>query len=104
MNLDNCAPVSYYMVYMTGDDHIVHLETDVHNGRNICVIKDSYGNAMIPWLTSSFDNIYVVDMRYFQLNIKNFVRQMGVTDIAFCMNTFSANGANAQKMEDILVQ
>ena len=104
MNLDNCAPVSYYMVYMTGDDHIVHLETDVHNGRNICVIKDSYGNAMIPWLTSSFDNIYVVDMRYFRLNIKNFVRQMGVTDIAFCMNTFSANGANAQKMEDILVQ
>ncbi|MBR4201636.1 MAG: hypothetical protein IKQ91_10280 [Oscillospiraceae bacterium] len=104
MNLDNCAPVSYYMVYMTGDDHIVHLETDVHNGRNICVIKDSYGNALIPWLTSSFENIYVVDMRYFQLNIKDFLRQHGMTDIAFCMNTFSANGDNAQKMEDILVQ
>ena len=104
MDLENCAPVSYYMVYMTGDDHIVHLETSVHNGRNICVVKDSYGNALIPWLTSSFENIYVVDMRYFQLNIKDFVRQRGVTDMAFCMNTFSANGGNAQKMEDILVQ
>lgn len=104
MNMEGVAPVSYYMVYMTGDDHIVRLETEMHNGRKLCVIKDSYGNALIPWLTSSFEEIYVVDMRYFKLNFVNFARQQGITDILFAMNSFSANGDNAQKMETILTQ
>lgn len=104
MNLDNCAPVSYYMVYMTGDDHIVQLDTEVHNGRRLCVIKDSYGNALIPWLTSSFEQIYVIDMRYFKLNAVDFMRQHAVTDVLFAMNSFSANGGNAQDMETILTQ
>lgn len=104
MNMENVAPVSYYMVYMQGDDHIVRVETEVQNGRKLCVIKDSYGNALIPWLTSSFEEIYVVDMRFFELNFVQFARQQGITDILFAMNSFSANGDNAQKMETILTQ
>lgn len=104
MNLDNTAPVSYYMVYMSGDDHIVHLETDMHNGRRLCVIKDSYGNALIPWLTSSFEEIYVIDMRYFKLNAISFLREHGVTDVLFAMNSFSANGDNGLMIDTIRTQ
>ncbi|MCQ2417677.1 MAG: DHHW family protein [Oscillospiraceae bacterium] len=103
-NIDGWAPVSWYMVYMSGDDHIVHLETEVKNGRRLAVIKDSYGNALIPWLTSSFEEIYVIDMRYFGVNVISYMREKGITDLLFAMNSFSANGTNAQKMETIRVQ
>lgn len=104
MNLDNTAPVSYYMVYMSGDDHIVKLDTEMHNGRKLCVIKDSYGNALIPWLTSSFEEIYVIDMRYFKLNAISFLREHGITDVLFAMNSFSANGDNGLKIDTIRTQ
>ena len=104
MNIDNVAPVSYYMVYMAGDDHIVRVQTDVHNGRRLCIIKDSYGNALAPWLTSSFEEIYIIDMRYFQLNAISFLREHGMTDVLFAMNTFSANGDNGAKVEKIRTQ
>ncbi len=103
-NIDRMAAVSWYMVYMTGDDHVVHIETDVKNDRKLCVIKDSYGNALIPWLTSSFSDIYVIDMRYFRVNAVRYLKEQGVTDLLFAMNTFSANGGNAKKIETIRVQ
>lgn len=104
MNIENTAPVSWYMTYMSGDDHIVKIDTDMPNGRRLCIIKDSYGNALVPFLTSSFEAIYVMDMRYFNLNAINFLREQGITDLLFAMNSFSANGPNAQAMETIRVQ
>lgn len=104
MNIDNTAPVSWYMTYMAGDDHIVKVDTEMPNGRRLCIIKDSYGNALVPFLTSSFETIYVMDMRYFNLNAINFMREQGITDLLFAMNSFSANGPNAQAMETVRVQ
>ncbi len=104
MDIENVAPVSWYMVYMAGDDHVLKITSDVGNGRKLCVIKDSYGNALIPWLTSSFDEIYVIDMRYFNLNAVQFIKDQGITDVLFAMNSFSANGPNTDKIETIRVQ
>ena len=104
MDIENTAPVSWYMTYMSGDDHIVKVDTEMKNGRRLCIIKDSYGNALIPFLTSSFESIYVVDMRYFNLNAISFMREQGITDILFAMNSFSANGGNAKAIETIRVQ
>ena len=30
----------------------------------VLVIKDSYGNSMIPYLCYNFDEVYAVDLRY----------------------------------------
>lgn len=100
-DVDKMATVSWYLVYMCGDDHVVHINTDVKNGRKLCVIKDSYGNALISWLTSSFEDIYVIDMRYFRANAVKYMKDEGVTDLLFAMNTFSASGGNGKKIEGI---
>ena len=92
MNLDGYDNSMYYLVFMGGDDKITHVETDCKNGRTLVIFKDSYGNALVPCLTSSFENIYVCDMRYFELNAIDFCKQVGCTDLLFAMNTFSATG------------
>ena len=104
MNIDKTAAVSWYMVYMSGDDHVVRLNTEVKNGRRLVVIKDSYGNALIPWLTSSFEQIDVIDMRYFNKNAISYIKEVGATDVLFAMNSFSANSGNGRKVETIRKQ
>lgn len=104
INLDNVEPVSWYLVFMGGDEKITHVKTDVTNKRTLVIVKDSYGNALIPYLTQSFSDIYVIDMRYFDLNAVSFMQQVNATDVLFAMNTFSATGSNSECLETIRTQ
>lgn len=84
---------SWYETFIGGDGHEVHIHSDaVSNGRKLLVVKDSYGNALIPFLLYSFEDIYVVDARNFELGLKNFATEHGITDILFAECTFSAQG------------
>lgn len=90
-----------YSTFMGGDAKIVRIETDVKNGRKLAVLKDSYGNAEIPFYTGSFEEIYVLDIRYFDLNAVDFIKEHEITDVLFTMCTFSAVGSNALKIDEI---
>ena len=50
------------------------------------IIKDSYGNALPGYLFGSFEDIYVVDFRYFTKNIVQYVKDNQITDILFANN------------------
>lgn len=104
INLDNVEPVSWYLVFMGGDEKITHVQTDCDNDRTLVIVKDSYGNALVPCLTSSFTDIYVIDMRYFEPNAVDFMKEVGATDVLFAMNTFSATGGNSECLEVIRTQ
>ncbi len=93
---------SSYSTFMGGDAKIVRIETDVKNGRKLLIFKDSYGNAEVPFYTGSFEEIYVCDMRYFDLNAIEFIKDEGITDLLFTMCTFSAVGPNAKGLNTVL--
>ena len=92
--------VSYSSVF-GGDEKIVRIETDVDNGRKLAVLKDSYGNAEIPFYVGSFEEIYVIDVRHFQPNAIDFIKEHGITDVLFSLSTVSVTGQNADCIEDI---
>jgi hypothetical protein len=79
-----------YANFIGGDLPMVRIESEV-NERKILIIKDSFGNAVAPYLTLHFGTIYVMDYRYFDMNVTDFVRRNGISDILFLHNTFSAN-------------
>ena len=93
---------SMYSTFMGGDKKIVRISTDAGTGRKLVVFKDSYGNAEIPFYFGSFDEIYVCDMRYFDLNAIDFIKFTGATDVLFTMCTFSAVGTNANGLDVVL--
>lgn len=85
---------SWYMTFLNGDAYSWKVHSGLcSNGRKILVVKDSYGNCMIPFLLYSFEDIYVVDARKFELNLNTFVRQEGITDVLFAECAFSAVSA-----------
>ena len=93
-----------YLTFFGGDEQIVKVRTDVKNGRKLLLVKDSYGNAIPGYLMGSFEEIYIVDMRYFNLNLVDFINQLGMTDVLFSMATFSAFGNNSYNLPDLLTQ
>ncbi len=79
-----------YSTFMGSDMKLTKVTTSTHNGRKILIFKDSFGNAIPGWLFGSFEEIHVVDCRYFTRNVKKYVRDNGITDIVFTNNVFKA--------------
>lgn len=86
--------IAAYSTFMAGDSRTTHVECFGDNGRKLMIIKDSFGNALPGYLFYSFSDIYVVDFRYFQKNIVDYVRENGITDILFANNISHACSKN----------
>ena len=94
-----------YSTFMGGDYNTTSICTSVGNGRRLLILKDSYGNALTSFLFGSFEEIHVVDCRYFTQNILRFAKERGITDVLFANNLLHAyTPATAQNLRKYLQQ
>ena len=61
--------------------------------KSVLIIKDSYADALTPFLTAHYGNIFVVDPRYVSINLLKKFGDYGLTDILFINNITCANQA-----------
>jgi hypothetical protein len=78
----------YLMFMSTGGATWSVIKTDVDNGKKILVMKDSFGNAWVPYLLSHYEEIYVVDARFYNkyatgLTIPEFIREYEISELLF---------------------
>ena len=55
-------------------------------GKTCLVIKESFGNAMIPFLVGKYKKVYVIDYRYYKKGIIAFAKQNKINDVLFINN------------------
>jgi hypothetical protein len=80
-----------YAMFIGADAIHTKVITENKNGRRLCVFKESFGNALIPELVPYFEEIYVIDIRFFGMSAIDYMKQQGITDILFVNNIFAAN-------------
>ena len=97
-----------YMCFMSGDHPAAMITTDVE-GPVALVLKDSYGNAFLPFLTSHYSRIYVIDPREFNqdgkpsLDLASYVREREVDDVILVNYAYAINNAKYVKWLNRLV-
>ena len=87
-----------YGVFIYGDNPLTVMKSqssEAEKGRKIAVIKESYGNAFVPYLTYNFEEVHVMDMRTFRSvsadNFAGYCQKNGITDVLFFNGIMSAN-------------
>ncbi|MDR0947772.1 MAG: hypothetical protein LBM87_08585 [Ruminococcus sp.] len=80
-----------YGMFIGKDALHIRIVTENTNGKKLCVFKDSFGNALIPELIPYFEEIYVIDIRFFGMSATEYMKNEGITDILFLDNIFAAN-------------
>lgn len=78
-----------YSKFIHGDSYTTHIQSNVGNGRKLLIFKDSFGNALAPFVLSSFEEVYIADYREFKLNAIKFIEEHEITDVCFAMAAFS---------------
>lgn len=86
-----------YLTFMHGDSNNTQVRTATKNGRRLLILKDSFGNALPGYLFYSFEEIHVVDSRYFPDNILEYIQNNQITDVVFCNNIIHASMAKIQE-------
>lgn len=94
-----------YSTFMGGDRHTVKVETGMPGNRRLLIIKDSYGNALPGYMFYSFNEVHVVDFRYFTMNMREYIRTNRITDVVIAFNVFNAcSSSAAEKVKRFLSQ
>lgn len=78
-----------YQIFLGGNYPELRIKINIKNGKNLLVIKDSYANSFIPFLVNNYENIYVVDMRYFKENLDKYMDNNDINEILLLYNTSS---------------
>ena len=86
-----------YSTFMGGDSKITCVRTSTNNHRRVLILKDNFGNALPGYMFYSFEEVHVVDFRYFRKNITAYIRDNHITDVLFANNVFMTCSANTAK-------
>ncbi|MGO4548871.1 DHHW family protein [Paenibacillus sp. 2TAB23] len=56
------------------------------------VIKDSYAHSFLPFLTQHVQDIHVIDIRYYNGSISDYMAENGIEDVLMLFNTTTFSG------------
>lgn len=83
-----------YGTFIMGDNPFTVIENpEVSNGESCIVVKESFGNAFVPFLVDHYQTVYVVDYRYYSGSITHLARDKGVKDVLFVNNLSAIRGS-----------
>ena len=78
-----------YAFFFGGNDGQIHIQGGTSSDgktRNLLVIKDSFANTFVPLIADQFTNIYMVDLRYYNGNIEDYLTEHEITDVLVLYN------------------
>ena len=76
-----------YSTFIAGDNPLTEITNPDSEKENACVVvKESYANAMIPFLVDHYRKIYVIDYRYWTGDLASYALQKNVEDVILINN------------------
>lgn len=82
-----------YWCYIGGDNAFSVIENpQITDGSSCVIVKDSYGNCFTPFLVDHYQTVYVIDFRYYEENIIDFIKENDVDDLII-LNNISIAGS-----------
>lgn len=88
-----------YQVFLGGNHPEITIETSNKNGKHLLVFKDSYANAFIPFLIKDYETLCVIDLRYFNKDLKKYIDNNKISDVLILYNIM--NFSNDKSVEKI---
>ena len=94
IDADKLSGYDKYGAFMYGNDGRYVVRANKGLGKNLYIFKDSYANCLIPYLVMNYDNITVMDMRYFGGNVSNELSADPDADVLLMYNWTFVNEDN----------
>ncbi len=92
-----------YGVFLGGDQPLMVAKNPDGNGKKIAVVKESYGNAFCPFIAYTYSETHMIDFRYVEFNLKDYLEKNGIDEVIFINNTMaSATSMRCDEMRNLV--
>lgn len=101
-----------YGIFIDGDNPltIIKNNTSEKTGKKLVVVKESYGNCFVPFVAVHYDEVWVVDQRYYNNLVKagkypklaKLIEREEITDVLFINNMQAALGGLKNNIKSLL--
>ena len=92
-----------YLCFICGDQPYERIDNpNITDGSSCVVIKESYGNAFVPFLVNSYQTVHVVDYRYFSGNLVDLVKDNNIQDVIYVNNANALIESAVKNMSRII--
>ncbi len=75
-----------YAYYLDGNHAKTVIKTSLDTDKKLIIIKDSYAHAIVPFLANHYSEIHMIDLRYYNGDIFEYVYEENAKDILFLYN------------------
>ena len=76
-----------YSLFLNGNNGLTVIKNNnLNNGKRILVIKDSFANSFIPFLTYNYEEIHVIDLRHYVYDLSKYIDQNNFDNILVLYN------------------
>lgn len=75
-----------YALFLGGNYPLLEIKTTADTTDRLLLVKDSYANSLIPFLTSYYREIIVIDPRYYYDDISEVMEEHHITSVLFLYN------------------
>lgn len=94
-DVSSYAKSELYATFVGGDRPFSYAHNpNITDGSAVMVIKDSYGNAFIPFLIDHYEYVYWVDARYTSNTISQMVADYNIQDVIYQVQIYNSSTDN----------
>ncbi|CEN21433.1 DHHW family protein [Paraclostridium sordellii] len=76
-----------YEVFLGGNHPLVDIKTTSESDKVLLLVKDSYANSFVQFLTHYYKEIIMVDPRYYYEDIEKLIKDKNITDMLYLYNS-----------------
>ena len=81
-----------YSLFLDNNHSMIKItNNNLKNNKKLVVIKDSYANSMIPFLTNHYKEVIVIDPRYYKKSIISYIKDNNIKDVLILYNIININ-------------
>lgn len=86
-DIDKALERDKYSLFLNGNNSLTIIKNKgLDNNKKLLVIKDSYANSLIPFLTENYEEIHVIDLRSFSKSLNEYIEEDNFCDILVLYN------------------
>ena len=75
-----------YAVFLGGNHALIDIQTSAETDRKLLLVKDSYANCFLPFLLPYYQEIVVVDPRYYYDSLDTLLEDYGLSQVLYLYN------------------
>lgn len=81
-------------IFNTADcSYVVIKNNDIKDKSKIAVVKDSFGDALAPFLAQHYSEVHLIDITNFKRNLKTYCTDNNIKEVLYVNSIMSANAA-----------